>query len=542
MDRSFRILENDDSHLKYENERLKNEIKVLKLQIESTNSSFMQRNDINAQEHKLKSLQKLVEESCVVNEKNLKEISQYKRENIELKTELEFQRKAAEYTKPSGYNSNKLNETSFIMNKTITYELEAENESLKHKLSSLEMMISDYKAKYSVLQLENDAFRKENKTNSNNYNGNNKLFSQNVNTDYEINKSRLMTNELLLNDLKGRLEQAQQEINRLRNENALLKAENDELNRNKGKGLNISTNEILNRSFRDGSAMNRTFQMELEVENESLKKNLASIELMLQDYKNNVRSSMEKIQNLEKINGNLVKENNELRTLKTVQNDNRGENINFLNKTDDLKKQSQQEINRLKNEIALLKAEIDELNRNKGKGLNTSTHEILNRSYREGSSMNRTFQMELEVENESLKKNLASIELMLQDYKNNVRSSMEKTQNLEKINGNLVKENTELRTLKPGGNENNGFFENLNKTNQRLMAENNKLMDMLRKTQDENDGLKSKSRIMDMSFFGDQDVGSLREKVAELQRENETVTAEKDKLLVELSKIMAQQF
>jgi len=33
----------------------------------------------------------------------------------------------------------------------------------------------------------------------------------------------------------------------------------------------------------------------------------------------------------------------------------------------------------------------------------------------------------------------------------------------------------------------------------------------------------------------------LREKVAELQKENEMITNEKDKLLVELSKLMAQQ-
>ena len=42
-------------------------------------------------------------------------------------------RKAAEYTKkPSAYNSNKMNETSFIMNKTIIYDLVAEKECLKH--------------------------------------------------------------------------------------------------------------------------------------------------------------------------------------------------------------------------------------------------------------------------------------------------------------------------------------------------------------------------------------------------------------------------
>ena len=73
------------------------------------------------------------------------------------------------------------------------------------------------------------------------------------------------------------------------------------------------------------------------------------------------------------------------------------------------------------------------------------------------------------------------------------------------------------------------------------MAENNKLMEMVRRTQDEMDGLKSRSRIMDASFMGDMDVMGLREKVAELQKENEMINNEKDKLLVELSKIMAQQ-
>ena len=490
LDRSFRTMErSEDSDLKHENERLKSEMKLLRLQAESA-TSFPQRPEGNLQENKLRSLQRLVEEGCAVNEKNLKEISQVKRENIELKTELEFMRKAAEYTKP--YSPNKLNETSFIMNKTITYELEAENESLKHKLSSLEMMVSDYKTKYSVLQLENDALRK---------NG-----PKSIDTDHEIVKSRLMTNELLLSDFKARLEQAHQELNSLRNENALLKAEVEELSRNKGKALNAScANEILDRSFREGASLNRTFQMELELENEGLKKNLASIEGMLQDYKNNVRSSMEKIQSLEKLIGQM-------------------------------KKESKEEINGLKNENASLSAEIEELRKSQAKGFNTSA--LLNRSYREGSSINRTFQMELEVENEGLKKNLASIEGLLQDYKNNVRSSMEKLQSLEKLNGSLAKENKELRA---GGTESCGVFESLSKTNQRLIAENQNLMEMLRKTQDEMDGLKSRSRLMDVSFFGDQDVGSLREKVAELQRENESVSAEKDKLLVELSKIMAQQ-
>ena len=40
----------------------------------------MQRNDINIQENKLKSLQKLVKKGYAVNEKNLKEILKLKRE------------------------------------------------------------------------------------------------------------------------------------------------------------------------------------------------------------------------------------------------------------------------------------------------------------------------------------------------------------------------------------------------------------------------------------------------------------------------------
>lgn len=36
------------------------------------------------------------------------------------------------------------------------------NESLKHKLSSLELMISDYKTKFAMLQKENDNLKKDN--------------------------------------------------------------------------------------------------------------------------------------------------------------------------------------------------------------------------------------------------------------------------------------------------------------------------------------------------------------------------------------------
>ena len=170
--------------------------------------------------------------------------------------------------------------------------------------------------------------------------------------------------------------------------------------------------------------------------------------------------------------------------------------------------------------------------------------------------------MELELENESLKKNISSLEAMVQDYKGNMRSSFEKAQSLEKQNNELIKEINQLKTrqnpievlntsysrgedkrviedLKRQLKDNSMQLEGIRATNQRLMNENNRLMDMIRKYQDEMDGLKSRSRIMDSSFMGgDQD---LREKIAELQRENEIVNNEKDKLLVELSKLMAQQ-
>jgi len=440
-DKSFRVNDyfskESDTQLKYENERLKMEfngvlsrneeltriIEKLKAQIPAE-SSQMSGNNLNLQDHKIKSLQKLLEDSCAVNDKNIKEISQLKRENQELRSELDLMRKTASYQ--AGYNTNKMNDTSFMLNRTVTYELEAENESLKNKLSSLELMVSDYKTKFALLQTENDSLKRENDPMK-------KMKHSQETMENELLKSRLMTNELLANDYKSKLEQIYNEVNALRNENELLKAEIEELNKNKSKAY-IGNNEILNRSFRENSSsLNRTFQMELEMENETLKKNLTSLETMLQDYKNNVRTYYDKNQSLEKLNIELQKENQDLKFRKSgvvVNNNDMFENKQLLNKIEDLKK--------------------------------------------------------------------------------------------------------ELR-------DNSMIFENFKSTNQRLMAENNKLMEIVRKTQDEMDGLKSRSRIMDSSFMGDMDMMGLREKVAELQKENEMITNEKDKLLVELSKLMAQQ-
>lgn len=403
-----------DMQLKSENERLRNEINNLT------------RPDINLQDHKVKSLQKLLEEARGINEKNLKEILQLKRENQELRSEIEMIKKSADNR--YGYNSQKLNDTSFMLNRTITYELESENESLKHKLTSLELMLSDYKTKFALLQGENDNLKKEMQFNS----GKKLQFSQEI-AETELLKSRLATNELLINDYKKKLDNAYLEINSLKNENTLLKSEIEELSKQKGK-LNVSTNEILNRSFRDHSSLNRTFQMELEIENESLKKNMTSLENMLQDYKNNIKTSYEKNLTLEQKNNELLMEIHNLKAMKTNANN-------------------------------------------------------------------------------------ASI----------LHDSFENKQLMSKIEG-LQKE------IK----ENNAIMENFKGTNQRLMTENQRLMDIIRKTQDEMDGLKSRSRIMDASFMGDGDVFALKEKIADLQRENEIINNEKDKLLVELSKLMAQ--
>ena len=88
------------------------------------------------------------------------------------------------------------------------------------------------------------------------------------------------------------------------------------------------------------------------------------------------------------------------------------------------------------------------------------------------------------------------------------------------------------------------MLENVLQTNQRLMQENAKLMEQIRRLNDEMDGLKSHgSRLIDMSMSRmepDQEVHMLRERVRSLQKENEAISNEKDKLLVELSKIMAQ--
>ena len=577
-DRSFRVADyfskDNDNQLKYDNERLKLEIKgllsrneeltrnienlKLQIQVQGGGQITTSNNSNNLQEHKIKSLQKLLEDSCAVNDKNLKEIIQLKRENQELRSELDLLRKTANYNS-GGYNSNKMNDTSFMLNRTVTYELEAENESLKHKLSSLELMISDYKTKFAMLQKENDNFKKDIDPLKN------MKHSQDA-VENEVMKSRLMTNELLVNDYKAKLEQAVQEVNSLRNENALLKAEIDELNKGRSR-MNILSNDALNRSFRENSSsLNRTFQAELEMENENLKKNLSSVEGMLQDYKNNVKIYFEKNQSLEKMNAELQKEIQEIKTRKTggIVTNESFENKQLLNKIEDLKKdcnlkleQAVQQVNSLRNENALLKAEIDELNKGRSK-MNILSNDAFNRSFRENSqSLNRTFQAELETENENLKKNLSSVEGMLQDYKNNVRIYFEKNQSLEKeiqelknrktggIGTNDNFENKQLlnkiEDLKKELKDNGMVFDNFKVTNQRLMAENNKLMEMVRRTQDEMDGLKSRSRIMDASFMGDMDVMGLREKVAELQKENEMINNEKDKLLVELSKIMAQQ-
>lgn len=89
--------------------------------------------------------------------------------------------------------------------------------------------------------------------------------------------------------------------------------------------------------------------------------------------------------------------------------------------------------------------------------------------------LNRIFQAELEMENENLKKNLSSLEGMLQDYKNNVKIYFEKNQSLEKMNAELQKEIQEIKTRKTGGIVTNDSFENkqlLNKMED-LKKENN---------------------------------------------------------------------
>ena len=145
-DRSFRVADyfskDNNNQLKYDNERLKLEIKgllsrneeltrnienlKLQIQVQGGGLSTSSNNSNNLQEHKIKSLQKLLEDSCAVNDKNLKEITQLKRENQELRSELDLLRKSANYNS-GGYNSNKMNDTSFMLNRTVTYELEAEN-------------------------------------------------------------------------------------------------------------------------------------------------------------------------------------------------------------------------------------------------------------------------------------------------------------------------------------------------------------------------------------------------------------------------------
>ena len=324
-DRSFIVHDqfSGSGEMKYENDRLKLEIgqllkrneelsrvlDSLKGQGETGNNT----QGLSLQEHKIKSLQKLLEDSCAVNEKNLKEINSLKRENQEIRQELEILRKATQY-QHNNYNSNRMNDTSFMLNRTVTYELEAENESLKHKLSSLELMISEYKTKFIILQNENEALKREESNKKLKLSGDGSL-------EAELLKSRLNTNELLLNDYKQKFDQAQNDLNSLRNENALLKAEIEELSKVGRNKVVVSGNaDILNRSFRENSgSLNRTFQLELEMENETLKKNLNSMETMLQDYKNNVRSYFDKTQMMERQITDLLRENQTLKDSKKFQ-------------------------------------------------------------------------------------------------------------------------------------------------------------------------------------------------------------------------------
>lgn len=529
-DNSFVKSKSPDYSLKFENDQLKAEIRTLISRNEellrnqslgglnnpynnnnnssnnNINSSNNNNSNSNMQEYKIKGLQKLVEDNKIINEKNLKEITQLKTEREDLKSQIEQLKRS--YESANRYNSNKLNETSFMLNRTVTYELEAENESLKHKFSSLELMLSDYKTKYALLISENDSLKRN---------------SSSI-KPLEDNKSY---NEKILKEII----QLKMEKEDLRTELELFKHSN-QYNPNKAET-----------SF----MMNRTVTYELEAENESLKHKLSSLELMLSDYKakyNNLLSENESFKRNSDTSYNKMKtssDNVETELLKSRLNTNEM----LLNDYKSRLEKSQHQINQLMNENALLKAEIEELSKPK-----PFLQEVLNQSFREKSSnslLNRTFQMELEQENESLKKNISSLETMLQDYQGNMYSSLEKAQNLEKQNNELIKENNELKSKRNTGDlintsynyEDKRQLEGVCNTNQRLMSENNRLMDMIRKYQDEMDGLKSRSRI-DASFIGgDQDLMGLREKVAELQRENEMINNEKDKLLVELSKLMA---
>ena len=80
------------------------------------------------------------------------------------------------------------------------------------------------------------------------------------------------------------------------------------------------------------------------------------------------------------------------------------------------------------------------------------------------------------------------------------------------------------------------IIEKLTDSNRKLIIENSNLTEQMKNMKEDNSfSLNSSRSVIDSQF----EIKLLKEKIFELEKENQEISSEKDKLLVELSKLMS---
>lgn len=401
----------------------------------------------------------LIAESSKSNERLILDLSNSRKEVLALKNQMEVSNRSQP--------RQNLNETS-ILNKSVFFEIECENQNLKSKYASLEMMLNDYKKKFNMLQQELEkkdqrekilVFEKQNliakieKQNAeakgdksiieflntskvnlgkSSYNNNNVSLLGDIDSEGIVLKNKIASLEGIILEYKIKFNDAQNELFILKEENNLLKVERMKSNQSIKEEPNLN-----NASF----SLNRTMQVELETENENLRKNVVSLESMISEYKNKMTLVFQENMGLKDqlIEAKQIKENyllskneanrleqeknklqakfNDLQTKRNETSLVKEEEIVKINKLEQENKNLHIKLNQLQNELVLLKEENLELKSQKIK-----SNECLNRSAQKDPNnssfyLNKTLQAELETENENLRKNMSSLEMMLSESK-----------------------------------------------------------------------------------------------------------------------------
>lgn len=483
-------------------------------------------------------------------------------------------------------------------NNSFSIQNDVEKEELRKKLTLTEKAISELENKLNHSMLERldilnengkhmDLLQKENNRLNNeisqlkgdNNNLKKEVDNLNEHLEYAKNSSFISSMKEGSSKLEAENMKLNLKINDLQKEIIQLKEEKIQIKFEKNSEL-LNKSQNINTSF----IMNKTLQSDLEAENENLKRTLVGSEATINELKLKLKNSSQenlalnqKIYECSQKLSDVTLDNKKLTTLfesekKNTEFENRNNLSSFEREVNDLKVKAQnleQERNQLKklmdnnkndysylteeivqlrkviekqkNDNYLLSEEINQLKQ--GLEKNNKSKNILNNSNCKNDSsfysLNRSFQIELETENESLKKNLSGLELMVADYKTKLntlfaengefRRQISEKEKLIKGYKNENKDNISS-ILKEKNYENENFsFENLRKTNEKLLEENFKLMTELRKT----DESKMKSSMMS------ENKEDLRERIADLERENEMLSNEKDRLIVEMSKLIS---